>query len=250
MGLLTPAQFGDFIEVLLDAYPVRLQLAQMLTTRLGRSLDAISVTGSLEGDAFQLIQTAEAQGWTIKLINAARESRPGNPNVIAFAQQFHLVSTNKRKPELELIIRESNGFLDVAAWRSALGEAEMRVCRIEVLRNSGASSFGTGFLVGPSLVMTNYHVIKPVLDEDAKAKDVVLRFDFKRLEDGVTLNSGTVYRLDTPEEEAGWLAACSPYSQVDLGEGQPGELPQPDELDLALLKVDGKPGNDRVGQVM
>jgi hypothetical protein len=196
-----------------------------------------------------VIQASESQGWTYRLINAARESRPDNPQVIEFAQQFHLAPINKSSKELELIIRAGKGFLDVATWRSALGEAEMRVCRVEVPLNNGSMGYGTGFLIGPSTVITNYHVVEPILKKVANARDIILRFDYKRLENGVTLNPGTLYYLDEPDGED-WLIASSPYSQADLANAPSGSLPTEDELDFALLKIKGKPANDRVGKVM
>ena len=104
---------------------------------------------------------------------------------------------------------------------------------------------GTGFLVGESTVITNYHVVENVFKHKAKAQDLILRFDYKRLEDGTTLNQGTVYRLDDD-----WCIASSPYSQADLKDASAGVLPGDDELDFALLRVKGKPAHDRVGKAM
>lgn len=245
MGILSTDQFQDFINTLVKAYPMRVQFDQMLTTRLGKNLDSLATTGAFESDIFYVIQNAEAQGWTYKLINAVRESRPGNPKVIEFAQQFNLVSSSQGGIELERIISVSNGFLDVAAWRAALGEAEMRVCRVELPMSNGAISYGTGFLVAESTVITNYHVVEAIFNQTAKAQDLILRFDYKRLEDGTTLNPGTEYRL-----EDNWCSAWSRYSQADLRDARAGTLPGEDELDFALLTVKGKPANDRAGKVM
>lgn len=247
MGILSPIQFGDFIEVLKRAYPRRVEIEQMLVTRLGRNLDDIATTGAKESDIFYLIQTAEAQGWTYKLLNSVRESRPTNPDVIEFAQQFKLTPVSITSQELELIVKANAGFLDVATWRSALGKAEMCVCRIEVNLNSGQTAYGTGFLVGPDKVITNYHVIEPVLKKLAKAEKLILRFDYKRLEDGTTLNSGTVYSLDNAVSDD-WLIASSPYSQADLANSPAGLLPRDEELDFALLKVKGKPATERISK--
>jgi V8-like Glu-specific endopeptidase len=103
-----------------------------------------------------------------------------------------------------------------------LGEAEVRVCRVET-----STSFGTGFLVGPNLVMTNYHVVADVLEDRQSVRDVVFRFDYRLLADGTTLNPGTEFRL----HDSAWRVDDSPYSP----EG-------PDELDYALLRLDDSPG--------
>jgi len=43
--------------------------------------------------------------------------------------------------------------LAVAVWRTALFKNESRVCRIEL--NDGSGGMGSGFLVGPDVVLTN-----------------------------------------------------------------------------------------------
>jgi hypothetical protein len=97
---------------------------------------------------------------------------------------------------------------------------------------------GTGFLVGPSAVITNFHVLKKVIEGKLKPSNVALRFDYKRTEDGSTISPGTVFRLAEPN----WLIDHSPYSDIDLME-EPGTLvPEPDHLDYALVRVEGTPG--------
>lgn len=243
MAILSPQQADDLIAALLDAFPMRIQFAQMMFTRIGKPLDAVAVTGFLEGDLFYVIQAAESQGWTYKLIAAARDSRPGNDKLMEFAQQFHLSPVRESRAELELIVNASNDFLDVATWRAELGAAELRICRVEVPRLNGETAYGTGFLIGPSTVITNYHVIEDVLKKNAKPEDIRLRFDYKRLEDGTTLNQGTVYPL-----VADWLTLFSPYSQADLNPAA-HSLPAENELDFALLHAKGTPAKDRAGRV-
>jgi len=102
------------------------------------------------------------------------------------------------------------------------------------------------------VVITNYHVVEAVIAGEqghttsqglrALPGDVVLRFDYKRLADGTTLNPGTVYRLATD-----WLIDKSPMSPIDSQPEPKSGVPQPDELDYALLRVDGTPGAAPVG---
>jgi hypothetical protein len=248
---LSGAQFQQLIESLLDAFPVQAQLAQMVRVRLDKNLDAIALGGSLETIVFRLIQTAEAQGWTAQLLAGARESNPGNPKLLAVAQQFGLASTDVRRPELEKIIRQTNAFLDVSQWRTRLGEIETQVCRIEIATNRGLA-YGTGFLLGPDVVMTNYHVMEPVIAGEkgqtvagglrATRQDVTLRFDYKQLADGTTLNQGVSFSL-----AGDWLIDSSPVSPIDLEADPKSGVPDPGELDYALLRVDGSPGTAPVG---
>src|SRR5205085_2023721 len=79
---------------------------------------------------------------------------------------------------LQHVIRATNSFLDVANWRSRLGELEGQVCRVEVTL-PGETVFGTGFLVGPRSVLTNYHVVEQAIAAHAAPAAVEFRFDYK-----------------------------------------------------------------------
>jgi hypothetical protein len=140
--------------------------------------------------------------------------------------------------------------LDVAIWRERLGQVETQICRIEIPVN-GKQISGTGFLVGPDLVMTNYHVMEPVILGEqgrtdsrglaARADQVILRFDYKRMDDGFVTNPGVVFRL-APD----WHVDSSPPSPIDRQIEKTG-APAPDQLDYALLRVAGEPGNRQPG---
>jgi hypothetical protein len=144
-------------------------------------------------------------------------------------------STLAARGALERIIRQTNSFLDINTWREKLGEIEAQVCRVEITIKDSIQEYGTGFLIAPNVVMTNYHVVESVINGRANPSNVTLRFDYKRLADGKIINQGTEYRL----VEDDWLIDKSPYSQ--------NALPTPDELDYALLRVNGEPGEEKIG---
>ena len=235
---LTGTQYQQFSEALRDAFSPN-RLRQMLRFRLDKNLDDISLAGDYETIAFDLIGAAEMEGWLPRLIQAARESNPGNASLLAFAQQFGAAPAGTPvRVELEKIIVQANSFLDVTKWRQRLGDIEGQVCRIEM----GAKPYGTGFLLGPDVVMTNYHVMEPVITGALKPKDVLVRFDYKLLADGLTLSPGTTFQL-----AGAWLVDSSPYSPAEMS-AQPSNVPpKPDELDYALIRLDGAPGNAAVG---
>ncbi|AUX48236.1 uncharacterized protein SOCE26_097670 [Sorangium cellulosum] len=241
-SMLSGPQHEQLTGALLDAFPNLPRLTQMVKFKLGKNLGAITLAPDLKSIVFELISAAEAEGWTPELITAARESNPGNAALLAFAQQFGLTPTTPTRDVLERIIKDANGFVDVVTWRTRLGEIEGRVCQIEVPTTSG-TLYGTGFLVGPGVIVTNHHVIEPVIQKAARPEDVVLRFDHKRLTDGRTMNVGKQYRLAKGE----WLLDWSPPSPVDLERDPKSGLPAADQLDHALLRVGGEPGNDPVG---
>lgn len=195
----------------------------------------------------QVVKAANGELWWRELLRAACELRPGDTALIAFAKMVELeavtvdaaagavnpvVITGRR---LELKIKDSQSTVDIVTWRTRLGEIERRVCRIEY---PPATPKGTGFLVGPDLVLTNYHVVRRIKSGEIRPEDVALRFDYKVLSDGVSLSAGKTCSLATS-----WLVDDSPYSQRDF-EVAPQADPAADELDYALLRVNGRPGDD------
>ena len=97
---------------------------------------------------------------------------------------------------LEKSVRPFLPFINVGLWREHLFNLEGRVCRVEINRQA----CGTGFLVGPDAVLTNYHVMREVIDNRALASKVQLRFDYRVLPNG-TKSDGTVVSLHATE----WL---------------------------------------------
>jgi hypothetical protein len=228
-------QYQQLVEALTNAFPNINALQMMLQFRLEKHLPAIAaLPNPIDQVAFEVVQASNAEGWTARLITAARESRPNNPKLLKLAEDFGLTAASA---ELESKVRDDLEYLDITQWRTRLGEIEAQVCRVETPKR-----MGTGFLVGPDVLITNYHVMKEVILNPALADRVVLRFDFKKLADGATLNPGTPFRL----VKKNWLLDQSPYSQVDLLANPGDQMPGPDELDYALLRVDEEPGNKPV----
>jgi hypothetical protein len=246
---LSGAQWQELSAALRSAF-THDRLERMLRFRLDKSLEDISLASDREQVVFEVIELSQSEGWTDRLVLAARESAPENAQLLAFAQQFGLASTSAPEQQLEQTIIETNSFLDVNKWRSKLGQLETKVCRVEVTVPRG-TGYGTGFLVAPDVVITNYHVVEPVVlgeqgkttakGDSAAPSDVVVRFDYKVLADGNVLNPGTEYRLSDP-----WSVDLSPFSKADL-KNAGASLPAADELDFALVRLAGQPGNEIVG---
>jgi Effector-associated domain 1 len=99
---LNGRQYQQFTDALLDAFPSLFRLEEMLRFRLDKNLYAIALGNDLREITFKLIGTAEAEGWIMRLLLAAREANPGNPTLLAFAQQFGLATPTPERPELVL----------------------------------------------------------------------------------------------------------------------------------------------------
>ena len=68
------------------------------------------------------------------------------------------------------------------------------------------------------------------------------RFDYKLSSDGSTLNTGTLFKLVSSD----WLVDASPYAEFER-KGYSEAVPAEDELDFALVRLDGAPGTQPVG---
>ena len=231
--------YEQLTNALLAAFPTRTELEMMLRFRLKWVLaNFVAPEDGLSVAVFKVIKKAEAEGNLNRLITAAHEGNPGNPKLLQLYQERGLASIKPgwSDSDLERLVSKTNPYLSVTQWRHRLRELESQICRIEI--TSGKSViYGTGFLLAPDIVMTNYHVVETVIEGKDRSDNVILRFDYKELEDGKTLYGGTEFRLSAQD----WLIDHSPNNRS-------GELPNGDQLDFALLRVDGAPGNQRVGE--
>lgn len=119
--------------------------------------------------------------------------------------------------EVELqFFRKSEPFYDVGFLKRGIDQAAS-VCRVE---NIQGVKLGTGFLIAPNLILTNYHVlVDPYTDEDIKGKitDIVVRFGCVSADDG--------------REEEGQTFPLSPTKPLMA-------YSLTHQLDYALLQVD------------
>jgi hypothetical protein len=233
MAKLTGPQFQRLWEALKDAFPTVNDLTMMFQFRLGRNFAQFTSPGATyDFMVYQAIKDFEANDETLELLNAARESRPKNAKLLGIASEFGLASV---APSLERMVTEGLPTVNPALWRTRLGELEGRVCRIDIPGTGDGT--GTGFLVGPDLVLTNHHVFQEVFHKRYTPADVVLRFDYRRSADGQTLNFGTEFKLAPT-----WLIDSSPPSAVDELADPGAQMPGEEELDYALVRVAGDPG--------
>ena len=240
---LSGPQWQQLNDAIVRAFPTMDALEMMLQFRCGVALGTIAAPGPLPAVVFKVIQDAEAKGWTAKLVAGARESNPGNADLASAAAAIGgLAVVAPEGPGLEVLITKEQGFLNPTTWRERLALLEGQICQITYPVEQGTAA-GTGFLVAPDLVLTNEHVIAAVRDNPALVPQVDIRFDYKALDDGTVVSPGVFFKL----EQASWLEDWSPPSGVDELTDQGGAVPGDKELDYALLRVAGAPGNQTLG---
>jgi len=142
---------------------------------------------------------------------------------------------NAVTPGLQRNVRPFLAKLDVRVWQEKLVRIERQVCRVEMEGNA----LGTGFLVGPDTVLTNWHVFE-IAKKAGKIDKLGCRFDYVRLPDGST-QPGQLVMLNA----AGSLDS-SPYSKAEETVNPDNPLPTADELDYALLRLATRVGEQQV----
>lgn len=218
---LTVQQTQQFCDALLTAFPNQRDLEEMLRRRLDRRLETIAFSDKIEITVLNVVNTAEAQGWSLSLLLAARAARPDNPQLGLLADEFGVGPISVDRSEQQAFIAESSG-LNLTDWRSRLGRLETQVCRIEIENQVS----GTGFLLGPDVVLTATDAIADLVLGKVKPQAVTCRFDYQATPDGLVANAGLVFQL-----EPDFLLQGSPA----------------DGLGYALLRVAGQPGYATVG---
>lgn len=130
-------------------------------------------------------------------------------------------------PGFERNVRPNLPQLDVHVWLSRLEAIERQVCRVEISGNAA----GTGFLVGPDAVLTNWHVVEAAKKAGTLDK-IMCRFDYLKLVNG-TRQPGAGVALGP--------SGCVSFRTFSAAElTKKPDVPEPtgDELDYALLRLD------------
>jgi hypothetical protein len=139
-------------------------------------------------------------------------------------------------PGFERNIRPNLAQLDLHIWLEKLARIERRVCRIE----SNGNAAGTGFLVGPDAVLTNWHVVQGSIHGDV-IEEMICRFDYYRLIDNTRQPGVPVAVLGD-----GCVSHRS-YSQAETTDTPESPEATEDELDYALLRLTQTIGNTKAG---
>lgn len=188
---------------LLDAFSSYDELGLATTLYLGVSIADITPDGARPIVVMKVIQWAEARDLVTALVDAARQANPTNARLQQFTDSAlaqlpvpalaGAADIGDAKVQYERIVLKSVNFAKFDKWQADAAAASHAVCRIECPVGQGQ---GTGFLIGPDLVMTNHHVVKDQIASGGDAwKEVACRFGYRADKTGKEVSEGTAYRL-------------------------------------------------------
>ncbi len=246
---MTNEQLTELYDALVEAFALDVPgLIRMLRQRAKWDPGDIPNEGQKAANfVFEVSEAARMRGIETELLTAALDVRPKNPKLRALAQaldQGVLAPPSGEALQRQVIPGLPN--VPVEVWRERLGEIEPWVCRIEIL-GAHPNGIGTGFLIGPDLVVTARHVVEKVIDGTHPADNVRARFDYRATRASTTVREGTAVPLSvaggmtypntTGQMEKPWLVASAAHDPVDLLVDPRDRLPDPAALDYAVLRL-------------
>ena len=227
-----------------DALDNALGIVQMddVVTRLGQDRANITMPSNKKEMFREIVDFFNRQNRVHELIIISRTYNDRNPMLDDFARQVGLegaflpVATNAG---LEKVVNDYLPILNADAFVKNAALTKRRVCLVSNPSDTNLKrpELGTGFLVGPGAVLTNYHVVLNYIRQPALATGLRFTFDFNEK------GQGKVYE---PQLSPGWLIHDSPYVTDDDGGSAPYDTPA-DRLDYAVLRVAGRPGDETAG---
>jgi Trypsin-like peptidase domain/Effector-associated domain 1 len=236
---------GELLEGIAEAVTgsfTAKELARVLRYRMNVRLARIVAPGSLDDVVGDLLDWAERESRDADLVRVLAQAKPRNAALQTYYRQIGMavpvaVATagvpaarapvDVGDPGLQALVRSRLPSVDFLKWHDRLAQVEARVCRVTIEGHSA----GTGFLIGPQAVLTNYHVLKTVIEKTTPDAKVQCVFDYKLLATGA--RSGTVIDL----AGADWLVDSSPPTPGEEAEDPDRTLPTAEQLDYAVVRL-------------
>jgi hypothetical protein len=207
-------------EALAEAFGTVDHFRMFASEDLNVDLGKVTQAATLPIAAFETVLWFLAEGRLPELVQAAAKAKPAVPALAAL--KAHFVAGDDGGMA-EQVILQSIAFLRGAEWSARFARARRAVCRIEPQPAAESTTgFGTGFLVGPDMVLTASHVAA-WLPREGPGR-AVLRFDYEYGADGVSLPAGRECTL-----AANWRLIDSPEAEG---------------LDFAFIRLAEQPGDD------
>lgn len=183
-------------------------LSDVLVRRFDRNLAALSFSRERHTTFVEVLRRAEGEGWLAALLDALRQS--GAPSAKLLSALDVLGIGVRAVYAGGPTLKEKGVAERVQAHRTAILLIEQRICRIEV----GGVFRGTGFLIGPSTVLSSVLVLDP---DDVR--EIAVRFDYGAI-GGTPYNEGvpcTARMLGLHDEHLRVLELSRPIGDEPVG---------------------------------
>lgn len=240
--------YQEFRAALMSAFNPN-TFEQMLLAKMEERLHNVTMASNFPMQIHDTLQWVDMADQQLKFLTGVREWNPTNADLQAFAQKYkfsryNFASSDVSDNELETLLNRKKSMLKVALWRQRLGAVEVQTCQVKL----GGQAAGSGFLIGKQVILTNYHVIEPVLKGRYEPNQIDVLFDYKVIDDdgSEVTQPGIAFKLADGDE---WKLCDSPYSDYDTN---PNSTIDPDDqhLDFALLKLAVPVGDMPVGETV
>jgi hypothetical protein len=171
---LQPKSNGVFTATQLDALAGLLQrsltrgnISWLASSVLGTEAEKVAGNDVGKDDAFvrSVVQAMNDNGKIPDAIRRLREQTHANTFLMVALNRFLNGDDFSNDAALQKLINDYEPFLSSKAIQDHLPRLLRTVCAV-ALGHPSNEIVGSGFLVGPDLVMTNFHVIAPFLDVD------------------------------------------------------------------------------------
>jgi hypothetical protein len=238
--MMQGVQFEEIWKAFNTGYTKR-SLEQMLKTRLNIQLENIVADAPMRDMVFDLLSQSEREGWTTDLVREGYLYNPRNADLLKIYEKYglgvrvdaqvagvHDPTARSITNGLERTIRERLPLFDFGVFRERMAQVERCVCRVEIDGNAA----GTGFLVGPDAILTNYHVLQSILKNAELSTKVSFRFGYE-----VLANGSRVEGIAVGLRAVDWKLDASPQSAAELTQRTQNPPPTADELDFALVRL-------------
>jgi hypothetical protein len=233
------------LKALLGAYLTSESLSSAIWIKTGVNLaDDINMLAGKRTVFGQAIQLAEGQEWIEQFVRATMSGARLSVPLKEVAASLGLVPLPPPPPAppplatptdgaLQDFVRRRHPLLPMKSLIERMQAISRAVCWIGLRDNREENpQIGTGFLVGPDLMLTNHHVVDRIAQGKLERGAVVCRFDRLSTQGGA---GGPSVGL-----AEGWCVDKAPHAPSDTQAG--GREPSEEELDYALVRLDSEIG--------
>jgi hypothetical protein len=218
---LQPAQFAP-LHAAMEQHFSPLDMQRLLQERCNVRMD--NITGHTKAFQHQVVDISthfQQRNLAEVLVTALRDARP---SVAAFVRLADSIGFTRFPAGGFEVLLDTKGpaFADVEEFRTRLAKLEDAVCRVET-----PAGYGTGLLIAPDRVLTNFHVVERVVADGALTQIPTCLFGHRKAGAGA----------NTPARrfDATRLLAWSPPSVEDTQAGHWNI--DVDKLDYAVLEL-------------